>query len=297
VLFAALAAFELLADPIIRAAIPSNESWNEASAFVRERFAPHDRIVAAPAWVDPIVRSELGDLTELRLAALPDAAGVDRVWELGIRGATTRNDTPTLEREFGGVRVRMWSIESPKIIYDFVERIEEAQVEIETDDDARACPWTHGRRAPGGLERGPMTPAARFVCDRARPWLWVGPTILADLELEPRRCIWQHPAGPDGVRTTFAQVPLGERLVVRGGVDYQVARRRSYAPVTLRVSIDDEIAAEWVHQDGDGWSGLDVDTSARRGSRATIRFETTTPEPFARLFCFAASTQTGVRGD
>ncbi|MBW2509030.1 MAG: hypothetical protein JRE81_10400 [Deltaproteobacteria bacterium] len=292
VVFAALAAFELLADPVIRAAIPREEAWRQASAFVRERFEPNDRIVAAPAWVDPIVRGELGDLTELRIAALPDRAGVGRVWELGIRGATTFDAAPALERNFAGVRVRMWPVESPKIIYDFVTRIREAEVEIDTDAGPLACAWTRGRAAPGGLERGPMMPAERFVCDRARPWLWVGPTILADLELQPRRCIWQHPAGPDAVRTTFIDVPLGERLVVRGGIDYQVARRRSHAPVTLRVWIDDEIAAELVHHDGDGWSGLDIDTSAHRGSDASVRFETTTSDPYARLFCFAASTQT-----
>jgi hypothetical protein len=297
VLFAALAAFELLADPVIRAAIPREEAWQQASAFVRERFEPNDRIVAAPSWLDPIVRSELGDLIDLRIAALSDPAGVGRVWELGARGATTFEAAPALQRDFGGVRVRMWPVESPTINYDFVARIREAEVEIDTAAGPLACAWTRGRAAPGGLERGPMTPAERFVCDRGRPWLWVGPTILADLDLQPRRCIWQHPAGPDAVRTTFTNVPLGERLVVRGGIDYQVARLRAHAPVVLRVWIDDEIAAELIHHDGDGWSGLDVDTTARRGSYASVGFETTTADPYARLFCFAASTQTEVHRD
>lgn len=292
VLVVSLAAFELLAQPVIQAAIPSTESWKEASAFVRAEFAPSDRVVAAPRWVDPIVRSQLGDLTSLRVAALPDSAGVGRVWELGIRGATTRNEAPALERYFGGVRVRMWPLQSPKLLYDFVEHIADARVELETDDGPLPCPWTAARPAPGGLERGPMRPADRFVCDRKRPWLWVGSTVLADLALEPRRCIWHHPAGPNPLHTTFTEVPLGERLIVRGGVDYQVARHRSLAPVTLRVWIDDELVAEWIHFDGDGWSGVDIDTSNRDGSIATIRFETTTPDPFARLFCFAASTQT-----
>ena len=291
VLVAAVAAFELLAHPVIQAAIPSEDSWEEASTFVRARFEPSDRIVAAPHWTDPIVRRELGDLTSLRNAALPDQAGIGRVWELAIRGATTRDEAPALERDFGGVRVRMWPARSPKILYDFVAEIEHARVELETGEGPLPCPWTQGRQAQGGLERGPMRPAYRFACDQERAWLWVGPTVLADLELQPRRCIWQHPAGPDPVRTTFDHVPIGRRLVVRGGVDYQIARRRAYAAVTLRVWIDDELAAEWIHHDGDGWSGLDIDTSDREGSLATVRFETTTAEPFARLFCFAASTQ------
>ena len=57
-------------------------------------------------------------------------------------------------------------------------------------------------------------------------------------------------------------------------------------------SDDDEVVAEWVHRDGEGWSGPDIDTSRFEGSSATVRFETTTTEPFARLFCFSASTQT-----
>ncbi|MBW2160565.1 MAG: hypothetical protein JRH14_11505, partial [Deltaproteobacteria bacterium] len=37
VLIAGFAVFELVAHPLIRAAIPSDESWEAASAFVRAR--------------------------------------------------------------------------------------------------------------------------------------------------------------------------------------------------------------------------------------------------------------------
>ena len=291
VLVAGLAVFELVAQPRIREAIPSEESWSEAAAFVRAEREPSDRIVSAPSWIDPIVRRELGDLASLRAAAPPDEAGFTRVWEVGIRGATTRRDAPALERHFGLVRVRMWPVNAPTIVYDFVEEIATARVELDTEEGPLDCPWTRARPDPGGLERGPMRPAERFACDPKRPWLWVAATVLADLELEPRRCIWQHPAGPKALTAIFEDVPLGDRLVVHGGVDYQVARRRSHAPVTLRVKLDGDIAAELVHRDGDGWSGLAIDTSAREGERVEVRFETTTPDPAARLFCYAASTE------
>jgi hypothetical protein len=297
VLITGLAAFELVAHPLILAAIPSEQSWAEASDFVRAELQPTDRIVAAPSWTDPIVRSHLGDLLSLRAAAPPDDAGVDRIWEIGIRGATTRPEPPALQRDFDRVRVRMWPVTAPSVVYDFVERIADAQVELDTNEGPIDCPWTHARPDPGGLERGPMRPADRFVCDAKRPWLWVGATVLADLDLAPRRCIWQHPAGPSAVRTSFADVPLSERLVVNGGIDYQVARRLAHAPVTLRVWVDDELAGELVHEDGDGWSSLQIDTSERAGRSARIRFETTTTDPAARLFCYAASTQTKVRDD
>ncbi|MFA9469191.1 MAG: hypothetical protein ACERNK_01340 [Deltaproteobacteria bacterium] len=293
VLIAGLAVFELVAHPLIRAAVPSDESWEAASAFVRASYQATDRIVAAPSWADPIVRSQLGDLLSLRAAAPGDPAGVDRVWELGIRGATTREESPALERDFDGVRVRMWTVSSDEVLYDFVENIENAEVELAATDGSKPCSWTSARPAPGGLGHGPMTPSERFVCDPQRPWLWVGATVLQDLELQPRRCIWQHPAGADPVRVTFPDVPLGERLVIRGGIDYQSERRRVHSPVTLRVWLDDQLIGELVHHDGDGWSGIDVDTSSVGRERAQVRFETTAPDPTARLFCWSASVQSG----
>jgi len=287
---AALAVFELLAHPIFGASTPSDESWNAAAAFVRERYQTSDRIVGAPAWVDPIVRNQLGDLLSLRMAAPPDTAGIDRVWELSIRDARGRDEPAALEQEFDGVHVRMWSLPGDELIYDFVQEISSAKVELVGADRSKACPWVAARQAPGGLERGPMTPRERFVCDPRRPWLWVGATVLADLELEPRRCIWQHPAGPDPVRVTFTDVPLGDRLLIRGGIDYQAERRRAHAPVTLRVFINDRMAAELVHEDGDGWSGLEIDTSELPRDPAIVRFETTADDPTSRLFCWSASS-------
>jgi hypothetical protein len=292
VLIAGLAVFELVTQPVIDAAIPSDASWEAASAFVRARYQPADVIVAAPSWVDPVVRAHLGDLLSLRAAAPSDPAGVRRVWEVGIRGATTRDSAPALEEDFAGVRVRMWPVSAETVVYDFVEEIEHAQVELVRADRLQPCPWMSVSPARGGLGQGPMAPGERFVCDPRRPWLWVGATVLADLELHPRRCIWQHPAGTDPVRVTFPDAALGERLLIRGGIDYNNERRRAYSPVTLRVWINDRLEGELVHRDGDGWSGIDIDTSELGLARARVRFETTTNDTKARLFCWAASTQT-----
>ena len=287
---AALAVFELVAHPIINAAIPSDASWEAAAAFVRARYLPSDRIAGAPTWLDPIVRQQLGDLLSLRMAAPPDDAGIDRLWELSIRGARSRDEPPALEQEFDGLLVRMWSLRGDELMYDFTEEISGAKVELVSGDRTNPCPWIAARQMPGGLERGPMTPPKRFVCDLRRPWLWVGATVLSDLDLQPRRCIWQHPAGRDPVRVTFTEVPLGDRLLVHGGIDYQIERRRNHGPVTLRVWINDRMAAELVHEDGDGWAGLEINTSELPRAPATVRFETTADDPTARLFCWSASS-------
>jgi hypothetical protein len=292
VLIAGLAVFELVAHPLIRAATPSDESWEAASAFVRSRYQPTDRIVAAPSWIDPIVRNHLGDLLSLRIAAPSDLAGIERVWEVGIRGATTRDDPPALEEHFDGVRVRMWPVSAADVLYDFVENVDQARVELVAAGGPRVCPWKSASPSRGGLGHGPMTPPERFVCDPRRPWLWVGATVLQDLDLQPRRCIWQHPAGAEPLRVTFPDTPLGEHLVIHGGIDYNSERRRAHSPVTLRVWINERLAGELVHHDGDGWSSIDVDTSALNLERAQVRFETTADDPTARLFCWSASTRT-----
>jgi hypothetical protein len=291
VLVAGLAVFELVAHPLIRAAIPSDESWEAASAFVRARYGHNDRVVAAPAWADPIVRHHLGDLLPMRMLAPSDLAGIERVWELSIRGAITRDDPPELEERFGDVFVRMWPVSSDEVVYDFVENVQHAHVELATNEGTRACPWKKARPSRGGLGYGPMTPSERFVCDSRRPWLWVGATVLQDLDLQPRRCVWQHPSGIEPVRVSFSGVPLGDRLVVHGGIDYNAERKQEHGPVTLRVFVEGQLLGELVHRDGDGWASVDFDLSGLDLDRADVRFETTAPDPSARLFCWSASTR------
>jgi len=296
-LVACVALLEVGAQPLIRAAVPDDDAWKSAADFVRARYRPTDRIVAAPLWVDPIVRHHLGDLLSFSMAAPSDSAGIDRVWELSVRGAVSRSDPPDIEEDFGGVWVRMWRLSPENIEYDFVDHVTQAEVELVGPEGPGRCPYRKVRPDRGGLGRGPMPPDSRFVCDGRRPWLWVGQTVLADLELRPRQCISQHPAGLEPFRVTFFDVPLGDRLVVHAGIDYTAERQQIYSPVTLRVFIDDQLAGELVHHDGDGWSRTEVDTSELGPGPSTVRFETTTTDPKARLFCWAASSRSRSRDD
>ncbi|MDH3623895.1 MAG: hypothetical protein OEQ49_08465 [Myxococcales bacterium] len=291
VLVACVAVFELVADTVIRARVPTDASWEDATAFVRERFEPTDRVVAAPRWIDPLVRSYLGDLFSLSSASVGDLAGVRRVWEVGIRGATSRREPPALEESFGGVRVRMWPVTTDEVLFDFVEGIGRAKVDLLTERGAQPCPWIHAKVEGGGLGHGPLPPPDRFVCDPGRPWLWVGPTVVADLDLQPRRCVWQHPAGREPVRATFRDVPLGDKLVVQGGLDYNNERTAGNIAVRLRVFIDGRLAGEMRHQDRDGWSRLEIDTARLNGSVRQVRIETIAAKSHGRTFCWSASTR------
>ncbi len=291
VLVAGVAAFELVAHPVIRAGVPSEDSWEDATAFVRARFGPTDRIVAAPRWTDPIVRGYLGDLLSPSSASVGDLAGVDRLWEVGIRGATTRSEPPALDTSFEGVHVRMWLVADDEVLFDFVEEVDRAEVDLLTETGAQHCPRVRAQVHRGGLGYGPLPPTERFVCDPARPWLWVGATVMADLDLEPRRCIWQHPAGRKPVRATFDDVSFGERLVLYGGLDYNNERTAGNVAVLLRVFIDDRLAGEMRHRDRDGWSRLEIDTARLNGTTRKVRIETTAAKPHARTFCWSASTR------
>lgn len=290
-LVAGVAVLELLGHLRIRSQVPDRQDWEQAASFVRSRFGPDDGLTSAPRWTDPILRYHLGELLSLRTASEDDFAGASRVWELAIRGATNAAEAPALEEHFGGVVVRQWPVDAATVVYDFVDHVPSAAVSVVGPAGEASCAWKRARTHGGGLGRGPLPPAERFVCDPLKPWLWVGPTVTADLELKPRRCIGQHPAGTDPVRATFHEVPLGTELVVDAGLYYSDERTRENAPVTLRVFVDENLGGEMVHEDGQGWVRLAISTAERDGQTATVRFETTTEDSYARSFCWAASTR------
>jgi len=275
----------------IRARVPTEDAWREAAAFVRREFEPSDRLVAAPHWVEPIVRHHLGGLLSLSTASEREASGDGRIWEVSIRGAGGRARSPNVDEAFGGVRVRAWPIEGDEILFDFVEEIAQAEVQVVVDGARRPCPWRAGRVRGGGLGWGPLPGRHRFRCDPSRPWLWVGATVMADLSLRPRRCIWHHPAGAEPVRVTFSDVPLGDTLSVGGGLDYNNDRTAGGAPVRLRIFVEDEVVGDLRHHARTGWSTLEIDTARFSGTRREVRFETTSPVPHGRTFCWSATTR------
>ncbi|MEM7433759.1 MAG: hypothetical protein AAF436_01315 [Myxococcota bacterium] len=287
----AIALFELISPWVITTSVPTEAGWREATAFVRSNFEPGDRIAATPQWISPLVRAELGDLLTLRTASEDDLPGASRLWEVSTRGSSSSAAKPAVEAQFGGIQVRRWPLSTDELVFDFVEYVADAEVTWVDGEHSHPCAWRDAPPAGGGLGRGPMAPPGRFVCDRRKPWLWVGATVMADLDLLPRRCVWQHPAGTDPVRTRFEQVPLGDTLVVEGALDYNNDRREGRSPVLLRVFIDGHLAGELRHRDRTGWTRVEVDTSRFSGSTREVWFETTTPDPAARTFCWSASAR------
>jgi hypothetical protein len=188
------------------------------------------------------------------------------------------------------VHVARWDLDPSRVIYDFTRRVRQADVSLA----GNACPFRRfGPPRGGGLGRGVLYPAERFVCDPRRDWLWVAPVVMEDLALQPRHCVWQHPAGSTPLRVTFADVPLGERVVFYGGLYYEHERMRQGGPVLARVLVDGEERGRMTHRDGDGWARIDVPTGVERGELA---IEVSAVEPRLRSFCWAASARTAAQG-
>jgi hypothetical protein len=290
---------EVGAHALTLAGVASEADWRAAAQLVRQQALPTDLIVSAPSWTDPTLRLVLGDRIDLAMAGRSDTAAYGRLWSLSVRGARPPEapaGAPELSRDFGPVRVERWTLGAPTVVHDLVEHVFDAKVELVQRGEPRPCtlaPRKPGRR--GGLGFGAVPPARRFQCPDRRGFVWVAPIVMEDLELQPRRCVFQHPAGREPVRVTLPDVPLGERLVVHAGVYYEHERMRDGAPITLEVSIGGKPAGQMVHRDGEGWRRMEIDTRALGQRRAPVRFEVTTDNASKRIFCWAASTRSGSR--
>ncbi|MEM9074492.1 MAG: hypothetical protein AAGE52_38715, partial [Myxococcota bacterium] len=193
---------------------------------------------------------------------------------------------PAFERSFGSVHVRRFDLGPSSVEYDLVDQIRAARVTI----GERNCRWGPARISNGGLWQGPLWPRQRHFCG-PQQWLWVGETIIEDLDFQPRRCIWQHPAQGEVVSSAFSDVPIGERLVLYAGLYYPHERELTRPPVTARVLVNDVEIGRLVHADGDSWKRVELDpdplhTGVAHG-RVTI--EVSADNPDMRSICWAAT--------
>jgi hypothetical protein len=290
----AFALVEVSAHAWTRARVPSSADWHAAAAYVRSAQQPRDRIVAAPAWSDPLLREVLGDRIGLAMAGASDSAGYERLWALSIRGARPEQapaQSPVFERSFGGVRVLRWDLGPSRVLHDFVRALPDASVSWTSQKGGGQCEY-RARPVPrgGGLGNGVLAPRQRFGCEPGVRAGWVGQVVMEDLELAPRYCVYHPPAGHERIQVAYRDVPLGAELRLYAGLYYEHERMRSGGPIALHVRIDGRDAGVLTHRDGDGWKPLTLKT---RGGRGDVTFEVRAPERRRRHFCWAASTRAG----
>jgi hypothetical protein len=290
---------EVLSFAVAQRRVVTEDDWAAAAEVVREGFEEGDAITVAPRWADPLLRQHLGDLIDPAMAGRSDLEGYRRLWTLSIRGHRPVDAPPVdaaVDVLVGRVRVLRWPLPAPTVLYDFVEHVADARVEWVEGGEARPCHWdARGRPQGGGLGAGPLTPGQLHRCDPRRPWLWVGATTQDTLDLEPRRCLWQHPPGPEPLRATFTDVPLGDRVVLYGGIYYEHERHEEHGPVSAEVFVDGASLGALTREDGDGWVRFEASTRlpGRTSDRGTVVVEVTAPDPNLRTFCWAGSTRTG----
>ena len=295
----ALALVELVGHFVVRARVPDHGDWHRAAEYVRSRFRDGDLIVSAPAWTDPLLRRVIGDRITPAMAGRSDLAPFERLWVLSIRGHRAPEEAgqsdPDDAHRFGQVLVRRWDLGPSPVIFDFTEHVMDAHVELVGQDaSARPCPKQTSRTYGGGLGAGPLWPRERFRCDPRRGWLWVGETITEDLALRPRRCIWQHaPAPGEVMRTTFRDVPRGDRIVLYAGLYYEHERHEAGGDIAVRLLVDGEEVGRMAHHDGDGWLRMEAVPVAADAARRTgeVAVEVSATHPHQRSLCWAATSR------
>lgn len=286
----ALTVVEVGAHVATRMRVPSNEEYREAARYVRSKLQPEDLIVAAPAWSDPLVRRELGDVIDRAMAGRSDNAGFARMWSLSIRGARPADAplaAPSEQRDFGRVRVELWPLPKPSVTFDFTAHVESAEV----SSGSRSCAFQHLRPARGGgLGYGVLPPVDRFQCEGRGPW--VGEVVMEDLSLAPRHCIFQPPGVGAPTRVVFRGVELQDELRFYGGVYYEHERMLEGPPINATVLVNSEPIGRMEHRDGDGWEHLALRTQP---GRADVTVDVVSSTKKQRSFCWAASIREAAR--
>jgi hypothetical protein len=274
-----LALIETAVALIAPARAPSDADWKAAAQEVRAGFRPGDLIVAAPGWADPVMRLHLGDLIPVATAGRMDAARFARVWEVGQRGAhaaEARGGSVAAEQRHGALTVRR--IERPDaaaVSYDFIARWREARVSrVEPGRGAIACPWQGDRF---------QCPGIGFNYVRRQ-------TVEVDTTL--RQGLLTQPVDHAKVVVEFPAVVLGREIAVATGLSNVWMRKAAKGTVDLTVAIDGRPVMQVTTSNESGWLISHVDTAARAGQTAVVRFEVTSPAPYARHFAFAAEART-----
>ncbi len=260
---------------------PRDADWAAAAREIRAGFRAGDLIVAAPGWADPILRLHLGDLIPVEVAGRLDDDRYGRVWEVSQRGARAdgaRRGAVALTRRFGALTVRRVERPAEIVAYDFVAHWTDAEV----------------TRRNGA---GATLMACRNVGDRIQcpdiSYNFVRRQIV-EVDNRLRQALLAQPVPGAFVVVAFPAARLGSKLIVAAGLHNTWMRKEARGPVDLRVIVGAGTGARDTSvtvRNEDGWKPITIDTSALRGQVAPVRFEVSSPAPYARHFGFAAEAR------
>lgn len=281
---------ELAAHATIESRVPSDDDYHAAAQHVREAFQASDAISAAPDYIDPLMRRELGDLIPLSMIGRPDLAAYKRLWVLSVGKARAKDAparAPQWQRRFGNLRLSRYELGEPTETLNLVSALEDATVTLGTGSTGRRCPWRRGRAERGGaLGRGTIGTAARFVCGPGRDGM-VAAVVVEDLNLGPRYCIWTPALARRKLSVRFSNVALEDQLVLDAGLYYEHERDERDPPVRLHVRVNGQHRATLVHKDGQGFVRQVVPTVPSPDS--DLEFEVNSTRRHRPGFCWSGS--------
>jgi hypothetical protein len=273
----ALAIVEALVAVLAPLRAPGPDDWAAVERDVRAGFRPGDLIVAAPTWADPIMRMHLGDLISIPTAGRMDGARFSRVWEIDQRGARapeTRDGRVVLERRHGPLTLRQVERAGASVSYDFLARFNDAHVSrVDANGAALPCPWQGDRF---------QCPLYGFNYVRRQ---------LVEVDTHLRWALLAQPVDRARIVIEYPAVVLGREIAIATGLSNVWMRKAAKGPVDLSVTIDGKPALHVTTQNESGWLISHVDTAARAGQTAVVRFEVSSPAPYARYFGFAAEAR------
>jgi hypothetical protein len=272
---------------------PTRAEWHAVQSDVQAAKAPEAAIVVAPSWAEPLARAAFGEkLMPLRDVARPGLDGYPSALEVSILGqsAAELSQWPvTKEQRVGRFTLReRRNPDAPRIQFDFVDGLSEADASESDGRDDKPCPWqARGRAKSGGLGGHPTYPAQRFNCPSSEPYL-VGVTVIDDQDYRPRRCIHAYPTPNGPLKLRFADVPLGAELRGHGGLPWVLVRDGGGAPVRFEAFVNGNSVGVHEQRDEMGWAGFRFKTGVSPGVRGRVEFRISSDSVQNRHFCFAA---------
>lgn len=265
---------------------PTPEALNGMADAVRQRFRQGDLVVVHPPYmVGP--RQRLGDLDLWEPSHLrpDDLNAFSRVHWVQVDAIGAPPEVPEVRAVLDGladpgqqwrgqgVTVVTYELpQPPQVAFDLHADLQQVAVSAHYADDTVAdCDrWDRDR----------------WVCPRHPEWSYVGREIL-DIDHQPRRCVWTHPLGNNGVLRVLLPF-VADATQITGGFGFTARGARSAkAPVRLRLRMGQRVLLDRTRPVLLAWETYRLPLTHKSTSEEAITLEVSTPNNATAHFCVA----------
>lgn len=268
------------------------EDWSKAAAHVIAQIKPDELVRAHPIWSeDALVHLRALRPEQLSRQDHPVAEDVQHASAVWIIAPTGRMGDALASLPFeakpdASAGKTLGTLEIARVAVPGTLRARwEARAHLAGAKVAQRP--IGGKGAETACSRWDATRQAWFCggVDRHR-FVGVATRELAD---DPRECVWTHPIAGKVVSVTLPDVPLTAKLRVRGGKTLRGGRLPGHRDVRWRVLIDgQQVLSQTERPWTSRWDAHELDTSAWRGKRATVRVEVESEADREHFFCWNA---------